>query len=77
MSQLIVRKLDDRLVRELKVRAGRHGRSVEGEHREILRQALRPRPPVKDIKRMLLEMPPAGRDSDFARARDTGRDPEL
>lgn len=40
MANLHVRKLDDELVARLKRRAVRHGRSVEAEHREILRQAL-------------------------------------
>ena len=40
MANLHVRKLDDDLVARLKRRAARHGRSVEAEHREILRQAL-------------------------------------
>ena len=37
---LIVRNVDDELVRRLKMRAARHNRSAEAEHREILRQAL-------------------------------------
>lgn len=37
---LIVRNLDDELVVRLRQRAARHGRSVEAEHREILRHAL-------------------------------------
>ena len=41
MGQLIVRGLDDRLVQSLKLRAARHGRSAEAEHRAILEQALR------------------------------------
>jgi plasmid stability protein len=40
MAQLIVRNLDPELVQRLKLRAARHGRSMEAEHREILRQAL-------------------------------------
>jgi plasmid stability protein len=39
-SQLHVRNLDDETVARLKRRAARHGRSVEAEHREILRKAL-------------------------------------
>jgi plasmid stability protein len=39
-GHLHVRNLDDELVLRLKRRAARHGRSVEAEHREILRQAL-------------------------------------
>jgi antitoxin FitA len=40
MGQLLVRGLDDRLIRCLKERAARHGRSVEAEHRAILAAAL-------------------------------------
>ena len=40
MAQLTVRKLDDDLVRRLKIRAARHGRSAEAEHRAILESAL-------------------------------------
>ncbi|CAM5278312.1 MAG: hypothetical protein WBA29_17340 [Xanthobacteraceae bacterium] len=39
-GNLHVRNLDDDLITKLKVRAARHGRSAEAEHREILRQAL-------------------------------------
>src|ERR1044071_203544 len=42
MAQLIVRNLDEALVRELKARAARKGRSAEEEHRAILREALKP-----------------------------------
>ena len=39
-KNLLVRSLDDETATRLKRRAARHGRSVEAEHREILRQAL-------------------------------------
>ena len=39
-SNLSIRELDDELITRLKRRAARHGRSVEAEHREILREAL-------------------------------------
>lgn len=39
-GSLHVRNLDDDLITKLKIRAARHGRSAEAEHREILRQAL-------------------------------------
>jgi plasmid stability protein len=42
MGQLTVRKVDDEIVRRLKIRAAEHGRSAEAEHREILKQALVP-----------------------------------
>jgi plasmid stability protein len=42
MAQLLVRKVDDDLVRRLKERAAVAGRSVEAEHRLLLEEALRP-----------------------------------
>ncbi len=77
MAQLIVRNLDDEIVRELKMQAVRHGRSAEAEHREILRRALRPSPARKSLKEVLLSMPDVGEDADFERVRDTGREVEL
>ncbi len=76
MAQLIVRNLEEELVRELKVRAAAHGRSAEAEHREILRCALAPRP-ARSLKELLLEMPDVGEDSDFERSRDLGRAVDL
>ena len=43
MASLVVRNLDEELVRRLKERARGQGRSVEAEHRRILEEALRPR----------------------------------
>jgi plasmid stability protein len=40
MAQLLVRDLDQSLVRKLKLRAAAHGVSAEEEHRRILREAL-------------------------------------
>ncbi len=40
MAQLLVRNLEDRLKGRLQHRAKRHGRSMEAEAREILRNAL-------------------------------------
>ncbi|MDO8390415.1 MAG: DNA-binding protein [Actinomycetota bacterium] len=73
MAQLIVRNVDDDLVRRLKQRAALHGRSAEEEHRQLLRDALR-RGGFAD---RLLAMPPAGDDEDFARARDLPRELDL
>lgn len=39
-TSLIVRNLDEELVAKLKRRAAAHGRSMEAEHRELLRLAL-------------------------------------
>jgi plasmid stability protein len=77
VAQLLVRDIETEVVRELKVRAARHGRSAEAEHREILRGALRqPRPPVS-LRELLLEIPDVGEDRDFERPRDRGRAVEL
>lgn len=43
-TNLHVRNVDDEIVARLKRRAARHGRSMEAEHREILRQALSAEP---------------------------------
>jgi len=45
MGRLLVRNVEDEVVARLKARAAAHGRSVEAEHREILRAALAEPPP--------------------------------
>jgi antitoxin FitA len=40
MGQLTVRKVDEEIIRRLKIQAAEHGRSAEAEHREILKRAL-------------------------------------
>ena len=67
MAQLIVRRLEEDVVAALRERAARGGRSMEAEHREILRTALRPARGKRSLKQLLLQMPAAGEDSDFAR----------
>ncbi len=76
MAQLIVRNLEEELVEALKLRAARHGRSAEAEHRELLREALLRRPSVS-LKKHLLSMPDAGGDEDFERAPSKARRVEL
>ena len=75
MAQLIVRDIEDEVVRELKVRAARNGRSAEEEHRQILRHALKPDRP--SFHELLSQMPDVGEDSDFERVKDYGRDVDL
>jgi plasmid stability protein len=77
MTQLIVRNLEEEVVRELKIRAARHGRSAEAEHREILREVLLPAKRRRPLKDLLLAIPPVGEDTDFERLPDRGRDVEL
>lgn len=76
VAQLIVRDLEDAVVRALKLRAAKKGVSAEAEHRAILRAALLGRP-GRSFKDALLAMPDVGDDSDFAVERDVDRDDGL
>jgi plasmid stability protein len=69
MANLLVRDIDETLVRALKRRAAKHGRSAEAEHREILASALR-RPRKRHLAEVLAAVPNVGRDEDFARIED-------
>jgi antitoxin FitA len=73
MAQLIVRNIDEDLVRRLKLRAAEHGRSTEEEHRQLLRAALR----SDGLIDRLLAMPDAGSDDDFARTNEMPREIDL
>ena len=66
MAQLMVRNVDEAVVRELKKRAARRNHSAEQEHREILEQALL-RPRRRSLAEVLAAMPDAGEDADFER----------
>jgi plasmid stability protein len=78
LSQLVVRNVEERLVRALKRRAAQHGHSAEAEHREILRQALEVEAEGESFKDFLLSMPNVGDDEVFARVHDDlFRDVEL
>lgn len=71
VAQLLVRNLEDDLVRELKRRAGEHGVSVEEEHRRILKQALFEQGKhQKTFWQALSEMPEDGDDFLFDRDRN-------
>ena len=72
MAQLLVRNLENEIVRHLKQRAGEHGVSVEEEHRRILREALLADHAEKrqSFWQMLSEMPDAGEDALFERERE-------
>jgi hypothetical protein len=59
MAQLVVRNVDEEVVRALKLRAASHGRSAEAEHRELLKAALLNPPPLT-FKEFLLTMPDIG-----------------
>ena len=64
VTNLVVRNVDEEVVRALKQTAAAHGRSAEAEHREILRSVLQ-RPPRRSLAELLASMPNVGDDSDF------------
>ena len=74
MATLLVRKLELELVERLKRRAAAHGRSVEAEHRAILRAALQPKLSGKEMFDMLREGEtwPADSEPDDWRRDDRG-----
>ncbi len=78
MPQLIVRQIEEKVVKKLKQQAGDHGVSMEEEHRRILRKALlgtsKKRPSFKDY---LLAMPNVGEDKDFERGPQIERPVDL
>lgn len=63
-TNLLVRNVDDAIAEALRRRAAMHGRSVEDEHREILKVVLqgRQRRPLAEV---LASMPNVGEDADF------------
>ena len=69
MANLIVRNIDDEVVKALKARAGQHGTSAEAEHRKILEQVLL-RPKKKNLVDALNAIPAVGQDADFERKQD-------
>jgi plasmid stability protein len=73
MPQLIVRQIDEEIVRKLKARAGREGISMEEAHRRILRESLLNKPRRLSFKQHLLAMPEGGPDELFERNKDLGR----
>ena len=71
MPDMLVRGVDEELVRTLKERAGAHGRSAEAEHRAILAAALA-RPRRRSFAEVLASMAPVGLDADFERVEAGG-----
>jgi len=76
MAQLIVRNLDENLIRRLKRRAQRDAVSMEEEHRRILRTALQ-REGGGSFKEFLLSIPDVGDDRDFQRIPQPTREVHL
>lgn len=69
MANLIVRNIDESIVKALKIRAAQHGISAEAEHRKILEQAL-VKPKKKTFAEALALIPDVGKDSDFERVQE-------
>lgn len=69
MASLLVRNIDEAIVKALKKRASQHGVSAEAEHRKILEQALI-QPQRKSFADVLSQIPDVGDDSDFERVQD-------
>jgi plasmid stability protein len=76
MPDLLVRGVDEAIVKALKERAGAHGRSAEAEHREILAEALA-RPRRRSLAELLASIPDVGTDADFERTVSEGRAPRV
>jgi len=73
MAQVIVRNIEETVKQGLKHRASRHGRSMEEEIREILRNAVREvdRPPVKLGSRIASRFSDHGLDAELPELRGT------
>ncbi len=69
MANLIVRNVDDEIVRALKSRAGRKGISAEAEHRNLLADVLLT-PQRKSFAEVIQSIPPVGHDDDFSPRQD-------
>lgn len=69
MAHLVVRNIDDEIVKALETRARQNGISAEAEHRKILQAALIS-PRQKSFAEVLQSMPNVGLDSDFASVQD-------
>lgn len=72
MATLHIRDLDDDLAQSLRERAARNARSMEAEVRALLAAAIA-KPRRRSFAEVLASMPDVGEDSDFARARSSGR----
>lgn len=70
MANLVVRNIDEEVVKALKARAGLEGVSAEAEHRKILEQVLL-RPKKRSLAEALQSIPPVGEDVDFERKQDS------
>ena len=77
MANLLVRNVETELVERLRRQARAHGRSIEAEHRAILRAALGPRRTGRDLLALIRSGPGLGLDPDAVRSAETGRPADL
>lgn len=76
MADLLVRGVDEAVVRALKERAGANGQSAEAEHRAILVGALT-RTRRRSFAEVLASMPDVGADADFERVQTAAGAPRV
>jgi plasmid stability protein len=77
MPQILIRKLDDIVVRKLRAKAAAEGVSVEEQARRILRKSLIGDPPQMGFIDFLRTMPDPGDDRVFERRRRAPRKVDL
>jgi len=78
MPQLIVREIEETVVKKLKQQAGMHGVSMGEEHRRILRESLLGKARKRlSFKHYLRQMPDVVPDELFERNHDMGREVAL
>jgi antitoxin FitA len=76
VADLLVRGIDEAVVRALEERAEEHGRSAEAEHRAILAAAFA-RPRKYSFAEVLASMPEVGLESDFERLNPAAKAPRV
>ncbi|MEE8057935.1 MAG: hypothetical protein V3T17_08875 [Pseudomonadales bacterium] len=73
MANLVVRNIDESIVRALKAKSGEKGISAQALHRQILADTLL-NPAKKPFVEVLASIPNVGEDADFERIQDAGAD---
>ena len=77
MPQILIRQLDDAIVRKLRAKAAAEGVSAEEEARRILRRSLIGEVPEMPMLEFLRTMPDANDDAIFDRPKHRQRKIEL
>jgi len=77
MPQILIRRLDQHIVRRLRAKAASDGISAEEEARRILRRSLVGEVPVMPLMDFLRTMPDAGDDRIFRRPKRRPRKVKL